>query len=279
MRTPATRQGVLTLLFVLTLVLAGCPSTSRHGADVVAHADAADALPLGGLYGPAVREVVVEVDYQRGAEPYTGASLAVGDTWDLFVRNAQALFAAAPRALVVPTRLDGMEALSDVPAGDYSVEAILAIAARHRAERDSPERRTFYVVFLDGYFLQDGAPQHEVLGVSIGATGVIAMFKPVIRASAPGDGTALHRFVEQATLVHEFGHAAGLVHNGLALTSVHQDPEHGAHCSNPDCVMYWLNEGARDMVDYVSRRVASGREVLFDDACLDDARAASGRSQ
>src|SRR5687768_9402512 len=45
-------------------------------------------------------EVVVEVDFQAGAQPFTGDA-AYGDTWDLTVENLEALVGAGP-ALDVP---------------------------------------------------------------------------------------------------------------------------------------------------------------------------------
>jgi hypothetical protein len=230
--------------------------------------------PRAGLYTSQVAEVVIEVDYQTGAEPYTGAVFPSGDTWDLFRANLTALFAAAPRTLTFPTTLARMQALPDVSGSSFTVQAILDLAARHRDERDTATRRTFYVLFLDGYVVLDGAERRTVLGVSIGDTGVVALFKPVI-ASTGGLGTMVPRQVEQATLIHEIAHAAGLVNNGVPPTSAHHDTAHGAHCTNRDCVMYWLNEGSNDIVEFVTRRVLSGTTVLFGEECLADARAAA----
>lgn len=63
----------------------------------------------------------------------------------------------------------------------------------------------------------------------------------------------------------------------LPLAAPHLDAEHGHHCDDLDCVMYWLNEGATDLVTYAKKYAASGDVVLFDDACLADAGAAASR--
>jgi hypothetical protein len=54
-------------------------------------------------------------------------------------------------------------------------------------------------------------------------------------------------FVEQATVVHEFGHLAGLVDNGVPMVSPHLDPEHAKHCTNEVCVMYCRTKGQKTM--------------------------------
>lgn len=115
-----------------------------------------------------------------------------------------------------------------------------------------------------------------MLGVSLGATGVLAMFKPVIAGTGSGTpGLNVERYVEQATIVHEFGHAAGLVDNGLALTSAHNDTTHDGHCTNQDCVMYWAIEGTGGAIAYVQKSLLSSNTILWGQECLDDAAKAS----
>lgn len=110
-----------------------------------------------------------------------------------------------------------------------------------------------------------------MLGVSIGDTGVIAMFKPVI------EGAQAARYVEQTTLVHEVGHAIGLVENGIPARGGHHDAAHGAHCNNRDCVMHYLNEGAAELAGFVGRFVESGDAVVFGPECLADIDAEAAR--
>jgi hypothetical protein len=220
-----------------------------------------------------VTTIEIEVDYAPGAEPYTGDAGATGDVWDLFRANAEALFEGRDKTFIIPTTLDEMQELEDVPAGPYDYDEIVAIADAHRDRKSSGSVVTYYVVWLDGLYEKDGSEQAGVLGVSLTGTGIIAMFKPVIESTSVGPLGAVERYVEQATLVHEFGHAVGLVNNGLPLTSEHHDAEHGAHCNNEDCVMYYQVEGASAMVDFVVARVTSGDVVLFADDCLADAAA------
>lgn len=226
-------------------------------------------------FDAATERVVVEVDVQDGAEPFTGDTV-YGDTWDLTVENLTALL-GDDIALVVPRALADMGELDDVPDGDLSTAEILELSSAHIDDDGDFDDKTarYHVLFVDRFFEEGGARRDNVLGVSIGDTRVVAMFKPVI-----GDGGALligdgvDRFVEQTTMVHELGHALGLVNNGIEMRRDHQDEENGAHCENDACVMIFLNEGFSDAVAFARDALLRGDRILFDDDCLDDAQGA-----
>lgn len=225
------------------------------------------------LYGPDITEIVLEVDYAVGAEPFVEGAGTLDNPWRIFGDNAERMFAAAgDKTLTFPDSLDEMEALTDVSGESFNGEDILAIAQRHRDEKNTDSRATFYAVWLDGFFRDnDGEVRQNVLGVSLGDTGVIAMFKPVIAGGGPSPLlSGVDRFVEQTTLVHELGHAAGLVNRGVPLTSDHHDEENGAHCTNQDCVMFFANEGVADLRDFVVKIFTTGDTIVFADDCLDD---------
>ena len=169
-----------------------------------------------------------------------------------------------------------MEDLGAIDDEELTVSDLLAIADQHRDTSDGGGTKTYYVVFVSGNFADGDGAQPGVLGVSIGSTGVIAMFKDVIESTGLPAFPNLERFVEQATLIHELGHAIGLVENGVPLTSAHRDADHGAHCSNQDCVMYWRNEGASDMAVFARQRVLANDVILFGDECLADVDALTG---
>ena len=126
-----------------------------------------------------------------------------------------------------------------------------------------------FVLYLDGYFNLDGQEQTNVLGISVGSF-TVAIFKPVISAIQGGGvlGGDPKYQVEQATVVHEVGHAVGLVDNGVALHTDHLDEAHGKHCDNTNCVMYWANEGASGASSLFGG--ASVNQLVFGQECLDD---------
>lgn len=213
------------------------------------------------LFSPSstIKKVVVEIDYGPDAQPYEGGTL--------FDANAERLFRDTGKTFTVqsPTPIDEPTKTS------LDVNELLEIAARHRDVKNSDDTAGFYVLFVNARF-KDSALQvrDDVLGVSIGNTGVIAMFKPVIESTKSILTPNLERFVEQTTLTHEFGHAVGLVNNGAPALANHHDTEHGAHCSNEQCVMYWQNEGASAAIEFARKYLTSGNAIVFDADCLDD---------
>ena len=81
--------------------------------------------------------------------------------------------------------------------------------------------------------------------------------------------------VEQTTLVHEFGHAVGMVGNGVEARAAALDPEHRHHCVSSGCVMNAWYEGAAAAVSFVERYAMTRDPVLFGAECLADASAAA----
>jgi hypothetical protein len=102
------------------------------------------------------------------------------------------------------------------------------------------------------------------------------MFKPSISESFVDP--ALPVLMEQTTLIHEFGHAIGLVDIGVPAITRHRDTEHGAHCANPACIMYFRNDMVKDGVDFVGSFLIPKQGVLFGPECLADAQALATKS-
>ena len=226
-----------------------------------------------GVFDPAVTTVTIEIDYESNSAPYTGPIAGFGDTFDLSVANLERVF-AGKKQLVLPRTLAGMQSIGVVADEELTVADLIALANAHRDNRGSATEQSYYVLFVSGHFADANGVYSGVLGVSIADTGVIAMFKDVIESSSGLN--SIRRYVEQSTLVHELGHAIGLVNNGVPLTSAHQDAAHGAHCTNESCVMYWQNEGVGGMTAYVTQYVLANDSILFRSECLADVDALTG---
>lgn len=231
-----------------------------------------------------IKSVIFEVDHGPNAQPYAA------NDWSLFDVNIRKLFEKSPKSLDMPATTSDMELINDVGGTPFSgtfnrrkIDSvsfdkyeIRDLAEAHRNHLSTSTQATYYILWLDGFFRDiDSGNKIDldapVLGITIRELGITAMFKPVIDSvDTTGASESLRGFVEQTTLIHEFGHSAGLVNNGLPLTSAHHDESHGAHCTNPTCVMYYKNEGIKDLREFNLRVQLTGSQVIFDSACLND---------
>lgn len=262
----------MTTRLLLLFALAACRPAGGDTDDTDANdtGDPEDPVEPAGLFSDAITTVVLEVDYAPGAQPYAGTQ-GTRRVWALFEANAEHLLGPG-KTLVSPSDLADMEEIPDPGASSYDRDAIVALAAAHRDEHAEGSTATFYALWLDGHYEDASGVRDGVIGVSLGGTSIVAMFAPVIARLGL---TSLSRSSgEQAVLVHEFGHAVGLVNNGVPLTSAHHDAAHGAHCTNDACVMYWTYEGVDEVSAFVTQYItAAGDTVLFGDECAADVEA------
>ncbi len=224
--------------------------------------------------------VVIEIDYQEGAEPRVWDAVGKPDPYLLFEENLDTLFRLIEdRTVEVPRKLTDMEKLAAPTADTLSLDELKALVDAHRDTAHTDDTRAFYFIFLAQRLEHEGVVRDDLLGLALSEQGAVAIFRPNIDAVAnPQSKKYFHVFMEQSTMVHEFGHVVGFVNNGLPMTSEHHDAEHGAHCTNPDCVMYYASEGVDDLAAFVQQlQESSGeRTTLFGIECLADAYVATG---
>lgn len=247
-------------------------TTDGNGSDSVDSDTGEDAVtqPVR-LFTSEIDQIIVEVDYDSGAAPYIDS--LTKNYWDIFKANAEELFEISNPTIDIPDELSEMEDVGVIVSSGYSASIIQALAGQYRDTFTSGSVASFYILFLDGFYEENGVNNENVIGVSIGDTGIIAIFKPVVqKLGATNDSRAMG---EQATLVHEFGHAVGLVNNPIPPQADHHDAEHGAHCTNENCVMYYLNERPSELANFIGGLLGGTSEILFDDQCINDIRAVS----
>lgn len=229
-------------------------------------------------------KLIVEVIYETGAEPYDGDLPVAASTptptptplWNILEDNIKALYQgrSTQPAFEIPDSRSQMIALPSQGKSGWTISDLVTLAEQHRVHRSMPGQAAFAIVFVKGYFLDESSQSTRptVLGLSVNGTSVVAIFKDVVKDSSLI--LNIRKFVEQSTLVHEFGHSMGLVDNGIPLATNHYDSsaptEH--HCLNTNCVMYWANEGAADAVQFAQQLNSSGNTVIFGSECLNDAR-------
>jgi len=254
---------------LIIIFLAGCSSGSDDTILIINRESFSLDIPA--LY-TTVDSIIVYVAYESDAAPFTGTVLNDTGCWELLQTNIAALFLGrVPEPDVfVPEDLSEMVEFATQDEQTWTATEIIDLAESIWEQEESSFSQEFFILYLNGYLDDEGEPNYSVLGVSIVDTPVIAVFKDVVLNSS--SQMAVRRFVEQATLVHEFGHIMGLVDNGVPMVTDHLDPEHERHCINEDCVMYWLNEGASDLRDFAEQLISTDSAIMYCAECLDDTR-------
>jgi hypothetical protein len=229
------------------------------------------------FFGLWTRVIEIEVDYVRGASPYSGELNINADVWSVFSTNVLRLFRGGEKTLVLPNEISQMEDIGDVGAKIFDRALILELARAHRDLITEPGRATYYLLFLPGIYHDGKEERPDLLGVSIGDTGVIALFKDSIKNASAEALPQLVALAEQIVLTHEFSHAIGLVNRGVTLTSAHHDAEHGAHCQNPDCLMFYAAEQLGQVSELAQKTRLTGDINLYGAECLRDVELLTAR--
>lgn len=262
--------NIHTILFAaLTLALIGCRSDddelnldetikienpSRPDADSYSRY-------LRGMFGVS-REFTLEFAHETGAEPYSTNS-----DWEFTRSNIKAVFDR--RSLNTSLRVPwGTRSFAPEGKTGFSLNDIVQLAERHRTHEPTILEPSVFVMVLNGFLEDNGELKENVVGVNINNTSIVAVFKPTIEQLSTSDETK--RKVEQNVIVHEVGHAFGLVRKGIPLASNHHDTENEHHCTNRECVMYHTYEIAGKMKSFAVQNLFPLDKIVFDDACLND---------
>jgi len=210
----------------------------------------------------------IQVGFEEGAKPY---SIHNGrNAWEITQSNLESLLEAKNVTIKVPTNPAEITNLGELEQINYTRQNIIDVSANLQQYSNDETTKGMTVLFLDGYFIQNGEPNDRILGINVNGSSVLAIFKPVINSAS--SASSARTLIEQTTVVHEIGHALGLVNNGVEPTSDHHDEQNGAHCTNEKCVMFWQNSGAQ-IADFIQPFILGGQMDLFGEQCVADIRA------
>lgn len=211
--------AVKAVLAVLLLVLAMAPGCLEdiYGVRTV--------QPYDYLRDNEFTEWTIEVDWGEGARPSSHATQTLKDRMQELAKKDQ-----------IQVQVD--QAPLDVKRQEWDSQSILELHERALDRETGGKRVVTHVLYLPGTYEGE-----RVLGVTIGFD-VIALFPDSMRSACTLERLCFfsQQDVETAVLVHEFGHAIGLVNRGLPMVNDHEDKDHPHHSSNSRSVMYWAVE-------------------------------------
>jgi hypothetical protein len=176
------------------------------------------------------RHWVIEVDSSAGAQPDSALLGFVKGRLDSVAHKDSIEF-----------RNDETLAGGDRAWSDGDLESL---AAQHQGVKTGGDQVATHLLFLTGHSSHDDG-NAKVLGITFGHD-LIAIFSDSVKGSCasaiplfPCDPTPYFR----AVLIHEFGHALGLVNNGIPMVHNHEASScNGApdyhHSANQGSVMY-----------------------------------------
>jgi hypothetical protein len=211
-----------------------------------------------------------EISYMPDAEP-TGNT--TGPLFELFRANMTALFQGSGKEIQVPKTLAELE---EIPSGSgiYTKEEIFDLARKYRSRAGSGKgEMAVHILFANGFLYDEGEKKKDVVGLSSDGERAVVIFRGAIEEKTKNQA-ALRSTFEQTVMIHEAGHAIGLVESGLPSTTSHHDAEHPGHCTNPNCVMHYKMEGGASLLKFLQNAFANTRTVLFGQECIDDVRKA-----
>ena len=221
------------------------------------------------IFSPDITVFRVNVIYELGAEPYTGAlGLSGSDTWDVTQSSFQQLFSEhSNRTIQTQSTLNEMTEIPDQGVNQWNSSQLVSLGESVAPSLVQGTEVSLSIIFVNGTF--NGS--NTILGVQIGSYPFAFIFKDVV--VGVGGGDLAQKYVEQATVVHEVGHAIGLVNNGVPMVIDHEDRAHPHHTTNENCVMYWAVESSNNILTFLTDIITGGQLELFGTESLQDARA------
>jgi hypothetical protein len=221
----------LALLAFVCLIGSGCISVvGQPASQAVDGPTLHEALLWSGTYP----SVVVEVGAVSGREPDHGALVALGLALvELTGRAPADVRVLEPQP--VPAQGGGYKP-SDL-ARIHSATARVVDPDLHAVGSTA----TLHVLFLDGR-MQASEEKRMTVGTTLSGEGLIAVFPDeyanAVRLTSTGQAVPARAEMDRHVLLHELGHAFGLVGQRIPMVHPHGDGEHVGHSANPQSIMH-----------------------------------------
>lgn len=198
----------------------------------------------------------VEIDYMMGYEPNAVAL----DSLEAFLEQRLNKVSVS---ILQPTQIPAKGQSS------YTATDIRNLEAEYRNEFTEDSTLKAYMIIVDSDF-----EQQNVLGIAYYNTSS-AFFGGTYDEVSGGFNQPSRELTESISFRHEFGHLFGLVNipgSGTDMQVNHQDTDHGHHCTDDTCLMYYAMENAGVFGQFFGEEIPS-----LDANCINDLQANGGK--
>lgn len=153
----------------------------------------------------------------------------------------------------------------------YSIADIKSLEDDIRTKYNVGQEIAIFGIFIDGEYAEN-TENGSVLGVAYRNTSFVIFEETVQNFSGQAFAPST-TVLETTVLNHEFGHLLGMVNVGTPMQTDHQDVEHGRHCTEENCLMFWTAETGEGILNMLS----GGAIPEFDAKCIADLQANGGK--
>lgn len=252
------------LFLFLALILLGCgkdttkedsPESSIGDVHLRGVGDSANEL----LSNNTFKKIVFDMVYVKGYKPTDDA---IADFSEFVLERT---FKEAPEFKFTEIPPQNQES--------YSIDDIVNIEKKYRTKFNSEDTIAVFVFFSDAEAETDKENNGITLGVAFRNTSM-AIYEAKIKSLTTN--LSFVSTLESATLQHELGHLFGLVNNGAAMLTPHENVTGGHHCNNTSCLMTSVIEFTTP-AKILSRLSKNDQIPTLDANCIDDLRAIGGK--
>lgn len=219
---------LLLLLLILPVFVVSCSKSSTSYVNNPGSPDYLHTRPVGAsarelLASDKYLSLKIEILYMQGYAPDQPA-----------IEHMQAFLTGLinkPGGISIVTK--------EIPASgklSMTINDIIDIEKNQRTVFTTGTQIGISIVYTNGTF--SNAP---TLGIAYRNTSA-AIFGKTLHENSGGIGQPGRTKLEATILEHEMGHLLGLVDLGTDMQTPHRDNDHGNHCNNNNCLMYFAAE-------------------------------------
>jgi hypothetical protein len=249
---------ILSLVLILPVFILSCSKSSTSYVNNPGSPDYLHTRPVGAsanelLAADKYQSLKIEILYMPGFAPDPQA-----------VEHLRSFLLALinkPTGVAIVTR--------EIPASSkpsMTINDLIDVEKAQRTAFTAGSQIAVSIIYTNGTFANA-----STLGVAYRNTSV-ALFAKTINDNSGGIGQPSRTKLESTILAHEAGHLLGLVDLGSEMQTPHKDTDHGNHCNNNGCLMYYTAE-TTDILGFL----LTGNIPTLDANCQTDLRENGGR--